>query len=180
MAETVFAAFADANGAEQAAGALLDRGAKPEDLSVVVGNVDLSSQSADGITTTTVADAAVGAAKGAGIGAGLGLLAALASLFIPDVGLVAGGGALATALAAGAGAAVGGAMAGGIAGLLIDQGVSATRADEYQRIVTGGGAILSISLPTGELARDDVDDVLAKYGAVETNAVARNPVQSQA
>jgi hypothetical protein len=180
MAETVFAAFADANRAEQAAGALLDRGAKPEDISVVVGTVAHSYQSADGITTTTATDVAVGAAKGAGIGAGLGALAVLASLFIPGVGLVVGGGALAAALAAGAGAAVGGAVAGGIAGLLIDQGVSAAHANEYQRIVTGGGAILSISLPTGELARADVDDVLAKYGAAETNAVAHNPVQSQA
>lgn len=179
MAETIFAAFGDAGKAEQAAGALLDRGAKPEDISVVVGNVDQTAQSATGITTTTGADAAVGAAKGAGIGAGLGLLGALASLFIPGVGLVVGGGALAAALAAGAGAVVGGAIAGGIAGSLIDQGVSAEQAHEYQRIVTGGGAILSLSLPSGELTRVDLEDVLAKYGATGFSAIARNPVPSQ-
>ena len=180
MAETVFAGFTDASRAEQAAGALLDRGARPEDISVLVGNAERTSQSADGITTTTTTDVAVGAAKGAGIGAGLGVLAALATLFIPGVGLVVGAGALATALAAGAGAAVGGAIAGGVAGLLIDQGISAEHANQYQRIVTGGGAMISLFLPSGDLARSDVDDVLAKYGASDVSSVARTPVQSPA
>lgn len=45
-----------------------------------------------GITTTTGADAAVGAAKGAGIGLGIGALAALASVMVPGIGIVVGGG----------------------------------------------------------------------------------------
>ena len=40
MAETIFAAFGEPSQAEQAAGALLDRGAKPADVSIVIGNVD--------------------------------------------------------------------------------------------------------------------------------------------
>ena len=179
MAETIFAAFGEPSQAEQAAGALLDRGAKPADVSIVIGNVDKTEQSIDGVTTATTADAAVGAVKGAGIGAGVGVVAALASLFIPGVGLVVGSGALATAIAAGAGTLVGGVIAGGIVGLLVDQGVSAEQAATYQRIVMGGGAILSLSMPSGELRRDDVDDVLEKYGATDYKAVARNPLPAQ-
>ncbi|MBV8280815.1 MAG: hypothetical protein JO347_01980 [Candidatus Eremiobacteraeota bacterium] len=179
MAETIFAAFGEPAQAEQAAGALLDRGAKPVDISIVIGNVDHTEQSIDGVTTTTAADAGVGAVKGAGWGAGVGVVAALASLFIPGVGLVVGSGALATAIAAGAATLVGGAITGGIVGLLVDQGVSAEQAATYQRIVTGGGAILTLSMPSGELRRDDVDDVVAKYGATEYRAIARNPLPAQ-
>jgi hypothetical protein len=174
MPETIFAAFPDARHAEQAAGALLDRGAKPEDVSIVVGNIDESAGATTTLSTTTPADAVVGAAKGAGIGAGVGVLAALTSIFIPGIGFVAGAGALAAAISAAAGSAVGGAIAGGVTGLLIDQGVHAEDAHAYQEVITGGGAILSLSLPSGELLRSDADDVLAKYGANETNVVMRS------
>lgn len=173
MTEILFAAFPDAKHTEQAAGALLDRGAKSEDVSIVIGNVDQSAGPISGITTTTATDAAVGAAKGAGIGVGLGVLAALVSLFVPGIGLVVGGGALATAIAAAAGTAVGGALAGGMTGLLVDQGVRAEDAKAYEEIIAGGGGILSLSLPSGELARVDVDDVLAKYNANEVKIVER-------
>jgi hypothetical protein len=176
MQTTIFAAFPDAKHAEQAAGALLDRGAMPQDVSIVIGNVDESAGPASGITTTTPTDAALGAAKGAGIGAGVGVLAALVSLFVPGVGLVAGGGALATALATAAGTAMGGAIAGGATGMLVDQGVRAEDAKAYEEIIAGGGAILSLSLPSGELTRTDADDALSKYSANEIKVVERSSV----
>src|SRR5205085_9990716 len=82
---------------------------------------DLSAKT--GLSTTTPADAGVGAAKGAGIGLGVGVLAALASIFVPGFGLVAGGGALATAIAGAVGTTAAGAIAGGVHGYLKDQGV---------------------------------------------------------
>src|SRR6185369_2999416 len=127
---TIYASFADASLAEKAAGALLDFGLRAEDLSIVSSRTDdqemderfddreLGRNTADeykpkqdstehaaksGISTTTPGDAASGASKGAGIGLGVGIAAALASIFIPGFGLVAGGGALATAIAGGAG-----------------------------------------------------------------------------
>jgi len=93
-----------------------------------------------GIRTPTTGDAASGAVKGAGVWLGVGAAAALASLLVPGVvdlfikslarfgvlasllvpgvGLVMGGGALASAIAGAAGAVAAGAVAGGVTGQL--------------------------------------------------------------
>ena len=132
---TLFASFPSFDKAEKAVGALLDQGAKPLDISVVANvppdsnmheRAEATARIAEsgaksGITTTTPADAALGAEKGAMIGAGVGVLAALAAITIPGLGLVIGGGALVTAIAGAAGATAAGAAAGGIAGYLRDR-----------------------------------------------------------
>jgi hypothetical protein len=118
-----------------------------------------------GISTTTPGDAAAGAAKGAGIGLGLGALAALASLMVPGVGLVIGGGALATALAGAAGATAAGAVAGGVHGYLKDQGVPDHIAADYNRSIENGGAVMSINISNSEVTESEVRQILNKYGA---------------
>jgi hypothetical protein len=118
-----------------------------------------------GISTTTPGDAAAGAAKGAGIGLGLGALAALASLMVPGVGLVVGGGALATALAGAAGATAAGAVAGGVHGYLKDQGVPDHIAADYNKAVENGGAVMSINISNSEVTESEVRQILNKYGA---------------
>ncbi|HVL40326.1 MAG TPA: hypothetical protein VM328_13130 [Fimbriimonadaceae bacterium] len=118
-----------------------------------------------GLTATTGRDAAIGAAKGAGVGLGIGALAALISVFIPGVGLVAGGGALATALAGAAGTTAAGAAAGGVLGYLKDQGVPDDVLVRYRDSIQGGGALLAVQ-PTVDKSRAEIEAVLGKYNAL--------------
>ena len=117
----------------------------------------------------TMGDVGHGAAHGAGIGLGVGALAAVATLLIPGLGLVMGGGVLATAMAAivtGTGA---GALAGGLAGFLTQQGVPQDEATRYAQIHEKGGAILAVSVFREEM-RETVDQILRKHGATEVEA----------
>ena len=123
-----------------------------------------------GISVTTPEDAGEGAVKGTGIGLGVGILASIAALAVPGVGIVLGAGALASALGATALAAGAGAIAGGATGYLKDQGVPADAADRYHGTVTGGGAVLSVSIPSGDVDQATASAVLSKYGASDVNA----------
>ncbi len=131
-------------------------------------STDMSAK--HGISTTTPEDAGAGAVKGTGIGLGLGILAGVASLLVPGVGLVLGGGALATALGGTALAAGAGAIAGGATGYLKDQGVPSESAQHYQTAIDNGGAMLSVNLPSGNVDQTGAEQVLAKYGAANVNA----------
>ena len=122
---------------------------------------DLSAKS--GLSTTTPEDAAAGAAKGAGIGLGVGALAAIASIFIPGFGLVAGGGALATAIAGAAAATAGGAIAGGVHGYLKDQGIPEESISMFAEDYHAGGAILAITVPSNNVDEATAERILSKY-----------------
>ena len=185
MAETLYASFVDAAAAERAAGALLDRGIRSEDISLVahgshgqpvsrtLDELDDEAEDRDddpveaakhGISTTTAADAGSGAITGAGVGLGVGTIAAVASLFLPGIGLVTGGGALAAAIAGAAATTAAGGVVGGVTGYLKDQGVPDFHADRFHETVQGGGAIVAVSVPSNDIDRAEVEDVLAKYG----------------
>ncbi len=127
-----------------------------------------------GITTTTGADAAAGAMAGAGIGLGVGALGALASLFIPGVGLVLGGGALATALAATAGATGAGAAAGAVTGYLKDQGIEERLVADYERVHRDGGVLLAVEVPSGPVTERTALETLEKYGGTQVQSTQRN------
>ena len=131
-------------------------------------NTDLSAK--HGLSTTTPEDAGEGAVKGTGIGLGVGILASLAALAIPGVGLVIGGGALASALGATALTAGAGAIAGGATGYLKEQGVPGEVAERYHGAVQGGGAMLSVKLPSGDVDQAMAQGVLTKYGASDMSA----------
>ena len=178
MASTIYASFADAEHAEKAAGALLDHDMRPEDLSIVCGNIsredwesyeeceDAEEGVKEGITTTTGADAGSGAVKGLAWGAIIGVLAALGLvLWVPGIGLVIGGGALATALGAAAGTAAGGAVVGGVTGYLKDQGVPPEKVNEFQDHLEGGGAVLELHIPSDKVDLPTAQSILAKYEA---------------
>ena len=143
----------------------LDQGA-PD--SAARGDVETAAK--HGISTTTPEDAGEGAVKGTGIGLGVGILASLAALTIPGVGLVLGGGALAAALGATALTAGAGAVAGGATGYLKEQGIPADAADRYHGAVTGGGAVLSLNIPSGKVDQTTAQEILSKYGAADVNA----------
>jgi len=131
---------------------------------------DTAMAAKHGISTTTPEDAGEGAVKGTGIGLGVGILASLAALTIPGIGLVLGGGALAAALGATALTAGAGAIAGGATGYLKDQGVPHDAAERYYGTVAGGGAVLSINIPSGDVDQATAESVLSKYGAADMNA----------
>lgn len=131
---------------------------------------DVATAAKHGISTTTPEDAGEGAVKGTGIGLGVGILASLAALTIPGIGLVLGGGALAAALGATALTAGAGAIAGGATGYLKDQGVPHEAAERYHGTVSGGGAVLSVNVPSGDVDQATAESVLSKYGAADVNA----------
>ena len=131
---------------------------------------DVETTAKHGISTTTPEDAGEGAVKGTGIGLGVGILASLAALTIPGVGLVLGGGAIAAALGATALTAGAGAIAGGATGYLKEQGVPADAAERYHGAVAGGGAVLSLNIPSGKVDQATAESVLSKYGAADMNA----------
>ncbi len=232
MGNTIYASFIDSSLAEKAAGALLDRGVRSEDISViqndsgrvtttsyvepaypegnlaasdlrgtvttppVVANTyattppaqpvviqrdvydedrdqgDVEGAAKYGISTTTGADAGAGALKGTAWGAGIGAIAAIASLAIPGFGLVVGGGALATAIAGLVATTGAGAIAGAVTGYLKDQGVDEHVATHYENAVTNGGALLAVTLPSGDVTEFEARTVLEKYGAENINAYA--------
>lgn len=172
---TLFASFYTTSDAEKAAAAILDRGARSEDLSIIAHHQDpaaveirdgnetqAEAVAKHGLTTTTGADAAMGAAKGLTFGMGLGVLGALATLFVPGVGWVVGGGALATIIASTAAA---GTVTGGVVGYLKDQGMGDEVAATYQSRIVAGGAVLSLQVPTGDISEIEAESLLIKYGA---------------
>jgi hypothetical protein len=128
-----------------------------------------------GISTTTPADAGAGAVKGAAVGLGVGIIAAAAAIFVPGIGLVAGGGVLATALAGMVGATGAGVIAGGVVGYLKDQGIPEEAITVYRDAVDSGGAILAVTVPD-EYSRADLEAVLSKYGA--SNIEMYGPVRT--
>jgi hypothetical protein len=170
----VHAMFRDPEFAAKAVGALVDTGVDPHDISILIKDAppgwnpkitgpDLLDQATKGLTTTTGKDAAIGAMAGAGIGLGLGSIAALAALAIPGVGLVIGGGALLTAIAGAVGVSAAGAVSGAVYGFLKDQGTDETLAMAAEQDFQKGGALVSVTSPSGNVSTDTVNKVLAKY-----------------
>ncbi|MBS2036880.1 hypothetical protein JST97_17950 [bacterium] len=176
--QTLYSSFQDYKMAEKAVGALLDHGLAKENITLIgpADGKDHEKHAEHGITTTTGADAASGAAKGAGAGLVVGALGALASLFIPGFGLVTGGGALATALASAAGATAAGAVAGGMAGFLQDQGVDQMAAQDYEKAIQNGGALVEVITPSQDLSETEIQEILTKYGGGRFSNVAARQI----
>jgi hypothetical protein len=126
---------------------------------------DYEKAAKEGISTTTGADAGAGAIKGAGWGLGIGILAGIASLAVPGVGLVLGGGALAAAIGGAAATTGAGAIAGGVTGYLKDQGMDEHIAANYDNAIRSGGAMIAVTLPSGDIDEARAREILEKYGA---------------
>jgi len=189
MRVNIYASFNDTAMARDAVGALLDHGVKTEDITLILPvnedrDLDAETDRAEetvakaetGITTTTQDDAAVGATKGAFFGFGIGSVAALASILIPGVGLIVGGGALATALIGAAGATVAGAAAGGVVGYLKDQGVPEEESQRFSNVYEQGGAILNVSAPSGDIDGASIETILNKYGEAGAEIWKTDPI----
>lgn len=189
MNTAIYASFTEPQMAERAAGALLDHGVDAKSIDVIFPegyrpiNEEGETESEHihdvaerGITTTTLGDAASGAATGAGVGFATGALAALTAVFVPGVGLVLGGGALAAAIAGTAGATAAGAIAGGVTGFLKDQGVPEMAVAEYSNTLRVGGAMLIVSPGPDECPFEEIEAVLLKYkGNVNRHPLLASP-----
>ncbi|NLD44574.1 MAG: hypothetical protein GX657_13900, partial [Chloroflexi bacterium] len=123
-----------------------------------------------GLTTTTRKDVVSGAKNGGAVGLGIGAVVAIASMVVPGFGVVAGGGALATALGGAIGATAAGAVAGGAVGYLKDQGVAEEIVHRYAEVLETEGAVVSVDLPSGDVTEDDVHWVFDKYGGMNVHA----------
>ncbi len=130
----------------------------------------LEQQAKSGISVTTAEDAEAGAIRGAAWGAGIGTAAAIAALFVPGVGLVIGGGALATAIVGLAASTGAGAGAGAVTGYLKDQGVDRHIADEYETVIQSGGAILGATMPSGNVEEGKAWEILTKYAGTRVTS----------
>lgn len=172
--QNLHASFQDYKMAEKAVGALLDHGVPKENITLIgpADGEDHQKHAEHGVTTTTGADAAAGAAKGAGAGLVAGAIGVLASLFIPGFGIVTGGGALATALATAAGTTAAGAVAGSVAGFLQDQGVDELAAQDFEKAIKNGGALVQVVTPAKDVPTGQVQEILTKYGATNFAGVA--------
>lgn len=174
--QNIYATFTTVEMMEKVGGALIDHGLKPEQISMVLSRSFAAGEDATkshdatekkvtaGITTTTPADAAAGSMTGAGIGFAAGTIAALAAVFLPGIGLVLGGGALAIAIGGVAGTTAAGAVAGGVTGYLKDQGVPAEYLEEYSRALEGGGGFVTITCDTDAAHMAEIEALLVKYG----------------
>ncbi len=188
MRENIFATLPTAEAATKAVGALLDHGVQSTDISILMKSVpaiegeshELREHAESGISVTTAGDAGSGAVSGAGIGLGLGTLAAIASVTLPGVGIILGGGALVAALAGMVGATAAGAIAGGVTGFLKDQGVEPVQIEVFSSTLESGGALIGVSYPSGGADLYEIQSVLEKYGGIihpmpSVYAVPREP-----
>ena len=103
-----------------------------------------------------------GGAAGAGavIGAGFGVLAGLAAVTIPGIGLVAAIGPIIAS-------AVLGAVAGGLIGSLVDAGVPAEQAEHYAEGVRRGGTLVAVATHDADASR--AVEILSRHNPVNLN-----------
>lgn len=148
----------------------------PTDVASIKEANEADSAAKKGISTTTSADVVAGAAKGVGVGAGVGVLAAVASLFVPGVGWIFGGGALAAALIGAAATTAAGAAAGGVYGYLRDQGLPEDAITGYTSTLMEGGAILAVNCPSNNVDQATIQGLLAKYEATNVNHYGTMPM----
>ncbi|HEY0867941.1 MAG TPA: hypothetical protein VGE01_11200 [Fimbriimonas sp.] len=123
-----------------------------------------------GVQKPVIHDAKSTVAASAGLGLGVGAAAALAAIALPGIGLVIGGGALATAVAGLAASSASGAAADGIVGYLKDQGVPADAIPSLRQAYETGGAILGVALEKAPADSVEVESILRSFGAGQIGA----------
>ena len=147
-------------GAEAAIDALLKRGYRKEDISVLMSNETRSKEFGIEPGSKVAAGASVGGAVGGTVGAALAAIAAVGtSIALPGLGVIIAG-PLAAALAGlGAGAAT-----GGLVGALIGAGIPEHRAKVYEAGLKGGGILVGVEARDAREA-EEVEAMLEDVGA---------------
>lgn len=158
MSKLVTAIFHSRSAAEMAVDELTRAGFAPEDISLLMSDSTSGREFAVKKGTKVPEGTATGATVGGVIGAVAAGLAAVGSLAIPGLALVAAGPVVAALAGLGAGAA-----AGGLAGALIGLGLPEHEAKFYDKEIQKGGILV------GVYAHDDrqkvARDILEAAGA---------------
>ena len=136
--------FRDRESAERAYGSLTSRGYTKDDINVLVSDEARRRHFGEGtpdteLGTKAAEGAGVGAAVGGGLGAVLAALAAIGTITLPGIGLLAWG-PVAAAFAGGATGAVG----GGLLGALVGAGIPEDRAKEYESGIREGHIVMGV------------------------------------
>ena len=145
--------FRDRDSAEAAYRSLSDRGYGKDDVNVIMSDEARKKHFSDEDRDTDLGNKALeGAAVGAGIGGTLGAIlagvAAVGTLAIPGVGIIAAGPIAAALAGLGAGAAT-----GGLVGALVGAGIPEERAKLYEKGVEEGGIVMGVEPRSDEDAR---------------------------
>jgi hypothetical protein len=152
--------FKTRTGAEAAVDALLKRGYRKEDISVLMSNETRTKEFGIAPATKAATGASVGGALGGTVGAVLAAMAAVGtSIALPGLGLVIAGPAAAALAGLGAGAAT-----GGLVGALIGAGIPEHRAKVYEAGLRGGGILVGVQARDDREA-DDIEHLLEDVGA---------------
>lgn len=171
MRDTLFATFATIHNAELALGALLDHGVNRQDLSVILCDPRRITSSDSGTASASPNEAETGSssetAERSGNYAGLGydicFLAGLHPSTHSGDGILLGKGSISQALVEMTG---GGATEHSVMGtlrFLIDQGVPCESVLIYSQVIKDGGALVSISVPSGDLSEFEIRNLLTKH-----------------
>ncbi|HKG22230.1 MAG TPA: hypothetical protein VKC34_10045 [Blastocatellia bacterium] len=136
--------FRDRESAEGAYRSLTSRGYTKDDVDVLMSDETRKRHFSDDDVDSDLGNKALeGAAVGAGLGGTLGAIlagvAAVGTLAIPGVGLIAAGPIAAALAGLGAGGA-----AGGLIGALVGAGIPEERAKLYERGINEGGIVMGV------------------------------------
>ncbi|MBV9210751.1 MAG: hypothetical protein JOZ52_08990 [Acidobacteria bacterium] len=146
--------------AEAAVDAIIKRGYRREDISVLMSDATKSKEFAVETRTHAADGAGIGGAVGGAVGAALAAIAAVGtSIALPGIGLIIAGPIAAALAGAGAGGAT-----GGIIGALIGAGIPEHRAKVYDAGLRGGGILLGVEANTNDDA-DKLQQFLEDMGA---------------
>ena len=142
--------FRDRDSAEGAYRSLTSRGYTKDDVNVLMSDETRKKHFSDDGPETDLGNKALeGAAVGAGIGGTLGAIlagiAAVGTLAIPGVGLIAAGPIAAALAGLGAGAAT-----GGLIGALVGAGIPEEQAKLYDQGIQEGGIVMGVKPRTDE------------------------------
>lgn len=151
MSTLVTGLFASRSAAENASEELIRSGFAPDDISLLMSETTQGREFAVKHATKAPEGAATGATIGGVIGAIAGGLAAVGTLAVPGLALVAAGPVVAALTGLGAGAA-----AGGLTGALVGLGIPEHEAKFYDEELRQGGILLGVYTHNdrAKLARD--------------------------
>jgi hypothetical protein len=146
--------------AEAAVDAIIKRGYRRDDISVLMSDATKNKEFAVETRTHAADGAGIGGALGGAVGATLAAIAAVGtSIALPGIGLIIAGPIAAALAGAGAGGAT-----GGIIGALIGAGIPEHRAKVYDAGLRGGGILLGVEANKDEDA-DKLQQLLEDIGA---------------
>ena len=142
--------FRDRDSAERAYQLATERGYEKDDVNLLMSDDTRKKHFSNDDQDTDLGNKAL---KGAGVGAGIGgtvggilaAIAAVGTLAIPGVGIVAAGSIAAALAGMGAGGA-----AGGLIGALVGAGIPEERAKAYESGIKEGGIVLGVTPRTDE------------------------------